>query len=325
MPDNPFISIIIPTYNRAHLLPLTLDSFLVQSYPNNCYEIIVADNNSLDDTLEVATRYVGNSEVPVRYIFEQRQGVHYARNSAAKLAIGDILYFTDDDMLADINLLQEIIKPFAIDKKVANTTGKVLPKWEETPPDWVLELCINGLLSLMDRPEDLVISSVNCDVYSCHQAIRRDVFFQSGGFNPENTAGEWVGDGETGLNIKIRQLGYKFAYIGSSVIYHIIPPSRTTQAYLNKRMGNQGNCDSYTAYRENRYDTAVLYTNIIGHLLGYIKSSLKYFVMRVFANNGWRMSRARMSYLSNRISYDRRLIKDESWRKVVLKNDWLQE
>ena len=325
MPDNPFISIIIPTYNRAHLLPLTLDSFLAQSYPRDRYEIIVADNNSLDDTREVAARYVGNSGVPVKYIFEQRQGVHYARNGAARQAVGDILYFTDDDMIADINLLQEIIKPFAIDEKVATVTGKVLPKWEEPPPDWVLEICINGLLSLLDRPEDLVISSVDCDVYSCHQAIRREFFFQSGGFNPENTAGEWVGDGETGLNIKIRQLGYKFAYIGSSVIYHIIPPFRTTQAYLNKRMGNQGNCDSYTAYRENSYDTAALYNNISGHFLGFIKSSLKYIALRLFTKNGWRMCRAYMSYFLNRIRYDRRLIKDENWRKLVLKNDWLQE
>ncbi|MFZ4855390.1 MAG: glycosyltransferase [Desulfuromonadaceae bacterium] len=325
MPDNPFISIIIPTYNRAHLLPLTLDSFLAQSYPWDRYEIIVSDNNSLDNTREVAARYVGNSDVPIRYLSEQRQGVHYARNSAAKLAIGDILYFTDDDMIADKDLLKEIIKPFAIDEKVANVTGKVLPKWEIPPPDWVLELCNNGLLSLMDRPEDLVISSVNCDVYSCHQAIKRDVFFQSGGYNPENTAGEWVGDGETGLNIKIRQLGYKFAYIGSSIIFHIIPPTRMTQVYLNKRMANQGNCDCYTAYRENSYDTTALYNTIIGHFWSFIKNSLMYIALRLFTKNGWRMCRAYMSYFCSRVSYDRRLINDESWRKIVLKNDWLQE
>ena len=104
-----FISIIIPTYNRANLLPLTLDSFLAQDYPRDRYEIIVADNNSTDTTREVAARYFGNSAVPVKYIFEERQGVHYARNSAAKQASGDILYFTDDDMVADPAMLPRFL------------------------------------------------------------------------------------------------------------------------------------------------------------------------------------------------------------------------
>ena len=65
------------------------------------------------------------------------------------------------------------------------------------------------------------------------------------GTNPENTAGEWVGDGETRLNIKIKNLGYKFAFNGKGIIYHIIPSERMKQSYLNGRLYNQGNCDSF--------------------------------------------------------------------------------
>lgn len=326
----PYISIIIPTYNRAHLLPLTLDSFLAQDYPRDRYEIIVADNNSVDSTREVIENYRSRDPI-MKSILEKRQGVHYARNSAAKIAQGDILYFTDDDMIADRDLLREIIKPFRMDDKVASVTGRVLPRWEQTPPKWILDYCVNGLLSLCDKPEDLIISNHDCGVFSCHQAMRRDVFFKAGGFNPENTAGEWIGDGETGLNIKIKDLGYKFAYIGSSIIYHMIPPSRMTQRYLNKRLANQGNCDSYTEYRRYVFSNFSLGKRILNYskkailrgILLCLKLVLYYCGLRFYGT--WRLDRAYISYNLNRIKYDCRLMSDEHWRKLVLKDDWLNE
>ena len=111
-----FISVIIPTYNRSEMLGITIDSFIVQHYPKDQYEIIISNNNSTDNTAEVINEYLLNDlGVRIVYHFEKRQGVHYARNSAAKIAEGDILYFTDDDMIADSNLLEEIIKPFFIE------------------------------------------------------------------------------------------------------------------------------------------------------------------------------------------------------------------
>ena len=71
---------------------------------------------------------------------------------------------------------------------------------------------------------------------------------KSGGYNPENTRGEWIGDGEAGLNRKLQELGYWSGYISSSITYHMIPTERMTQGYLNKRLANQGNCDSYSDY-----------------------------------------------------------------------------
>ena len=86
-------------------------------------------------------------------------------------------------------------------------------------------------------------------------------------------AGELIGDGEPGLNIKLADLGYWFAYIGSSITHHVIPPERMTQEYLNKRLANQGNCDSYTDYRRNTYSKVELIKGISLHCQGDGKSS----------------------------------------------------
>ena len=244
------ISVIIPTYNRASQLYCAVCSFASQDTPSGTYEFIICDNNSTDNTPEIVRQL--QQQYPnqkISYIMEPRQGVHYARNTAAKHAMGDLLYFTDDDMIATPSLLSSLIKVFDIDSRIACVTGQVLPKWEADPPDWILKHCNNAFLSLISRPEFLIVASYDVGCYSCHQAIRRDVFFQTGGFHPENTAGEWIGDGETGLNRVIISLGYSFAYTSLSTIYHCIPRSRTTQSYLNKRLYNQGFCDSYSEYR----------------------------------------------------------------------------
>lgn len=116
-----FISIIIPTYNRADYVGNTLDSFLNQSYPKEEYEIIVCDNHSTDHTREVIKRYERSGRV--RYLYEERQGAHYARNKAAKEAKGEILYFTDDDIVADYNCLKELISVFESNENVGCAGG----------------------------------------------------------------------------------------------------------------------------------------------------------------------------------------------------------
>jgi glycosyltransferase involved in cell wall biosynthesis len=325
MESRPFISIIIPTYNRAHLLPLTLDSFLAQDYPQDRYEIIVADNNSKDTTREVAERYVGRPGVPVKYIFEKRQGVHYARNSASKIASGEILYFTDDDMLADGQLLKELIRVFELEPRVGSATGLVLGKFDTPPPEWVQKYLINGYLSLTDRnrQEELIISRANFGVYSCHQAIRREAFFGSGGFNPENTAGVWIGDGETGINIKIREMGYKFAYTSRSVIHHMIPAGRTTLKYLINRVGNQGFCDSYTEYREHRDRGRIIPAMLKRNTMGLAKVMAVTCIQVALGKLTWRFIPARLMYYHKRNVYDLKLYRNGKFRKVVEIDDWL--
>ena len=95
------VSIIIPTYNRAQYISLTIESFLNQTYDASHYEILVCDNHSTDHTKQVIEGLMEKyPDRRLRYLYEDRQGVHYTRNTAAKQATGEILYFTDDDMVA---------------------------------------------------------------------------------------------------------------------------------------------------------------------------------------------------------------------------------
>lgn len=320
------VSVIIPSYNRAQMLGITIESFIDQDYPPDSFEIIIADNNSTDKTREVVADWQSRSAVPITYLFEQRQGVHYARNSAAKIAKGDILYFTDDDMIADSRLLAEIVTVFGLDPLVGTVTGRVLPKWEVEPPEWILKLCYNGLLSIFDElGEGIKIEEYDLGVYSCHQAIRRDAFFRSGGFNPESTYTEYVGDGETGLNIKLKALGYKFGYSSESLIHHMIPSSRMTQDYLNKRLANQGSADCYTEYKKNIFSEDELLQRVSSYQQKILEHSYYATMKHISDDLNWHMDDAMTHYYLSRIKYDLRLINDPKWRELVLKYDWIDE
>src|SRR5438309_1301916 len=246
------VSVIVPTFNRARTLRATLETLIDQDFDRAQYEILVVDNNSTDQTPGVVKELQAQSPMHLRYLHEPRAGVHYARNLAAVNALGRVLYYTDDDMVADRAMLSELLKVFDLDPLIAIATGRVLPKWEVDPPDWVLKYCTNSILSLQLRSEPLLVSHENPGVWSCHQAILKSVLIEAGGFHPENTQGVWVGDGESGLNAKVEEKGYKFAFTASAVTHHVIPPGRMTQRYLNRRMANQGNADTFTWFRAAR-------------------------------------------------------------------------
>ena len=318
----PFVSVIIPTYNRAEMLRETVDTFLSQTYPADRWELILVDNNSTDTTWSVIEDLAGRDD-RIRPLREQRKGAHFARNSGALEAKGSILYFTDDDMLADPHLLERIVEVFEADGEVASVTGKVVPRWDTEPPAWVLEHLRNNLLSLNDLGEATIISDDDPGVFSCHQAVRRDVFMAAGGFNPDTNAELFTGDNETGLNIKIRKLGYRFAYVGMAVTQHMIPASRMTQKYLNSRMADQGFCDSYTDYRAIHPGPARLARRIVAHtgLIGV--AAVKAGVKRIAGDTGWHVDLARTRYHRNRARYDARLLTDRRWREFALRDNWL--
>lgn len=325
--QNKFVSIIIPTYNREKMLALTLDSFINQSYPKDCYEIIIANNNSTDNTQKIIDEYIANYPDLIKTIFEPRQGAHYTRNTAAHKSKGDLLYYTDDDMIADGDLIKNLVQVFIDNSDVASASGKVLPKWEVEPPQWIKENLNNAWLSLNDIGDETIVSEEDVGVYSCHQMMRREVFFKSGGFNPDNTADEWIGDGETGLNIKIKDLGYKFAYAGNSVIYHMIPPSRMTQEYFNKRLANQGNCDSYTDYKKHRYSSFMLLFLAIKFFFISMDGFFYCFLTSFKKNKRfkYRNREAYSWYYYSRMKYNLKIIFSKRWKELILKYDWLND
>lgn len=106
----PLVSIIIPTYNRAHLIKETIDSVLAQTYMN--WECIIIDDRSNDVTKAILDEYstIDNRFIIICKPIELKQGASVSRNFGLKLARGEYIQFLDsDDILAD-NKIEEQVK-----------------------------------------------------------------------------------------------------------------------------------------------------------------------------------------------------------------------
>ena len=86
----PLVSVVIPCYGQAHLLPEAIEGVLAQTYPE--VELIVVDDGSPDDTADVAGRYPG-----VRLVRQENRGLAGARNAGLQVARGEYVLFLDAD------------------------------------------------------------------------------------------------------------------------------------------------------------------------------------------------------------------------------------
>lgn len=92
----PAISIIIPVYNQAFRLHLTLESFCHQRKIENLpLEIILVDDGSTDGTADIAKQFI--TRLPLQYIAQTNQGRAVARNTGINASTGHLLLFTDAD------------------------------------------------------------------------------------------------------------------------------------------------------------------------------------------------------------------------------------
>ncbi len=105
---NPKVSVIIPSYNRAHIILNCLESVCSQTYSN--LEIIIVDDGSKDNTSDVVSQYKDSRIIYVKH--EKNQGLPSARNTGIKTSCGEILAFQDTDDLWMPTKIEETVNVF---------------------------------------------------------------------------------------------------------------------------------------------------------------------------------------------------------------------
>jgi glycosyltransferase involved in cell wall biosynthesis len=108
-PDSPFISVIIPNFNRGDLLQETLESLLQQDYQN--WEAIVVDDGSNDDSERNANKFVSKDQ-RIRFFKRDRcpSGAPVCRNIGIRQSSGNYLIFLDSD---------DLLTPFALSQRAS--------------------------------------------------------------------------------------------------------------------------------------------------------------------------------------------------------------
>ena len=102
-----FFSIIIPSYNRAHMLSKTIESVINQSYSD--WELIIVDDGSTDHTKELVASFI-EKDARIKYIYQENAERSAARNNGIENASGEYICFLDSDDMFERNHLSELHK-----------------------------------------------------------------------------------------------------------------------------------------------------------------------------------------------------------------------
>jgi GT2 family glycosyltransferase len=116
------VSVIVVCWNSEDVLGRCLDRLLDENYEN--YEIVVVDDGSQDDTVEVAKRALGSGRVTI-VSSPLNRGCPHARNLGLRHAKGEIIAFIDADGFAAPDWLREIVAAFAADETVGGVASTV--------------------------------------------------------------------------------------------------------------------------------------------------------------------------------------------------------
>src|SRR2546425_12961071 len=104
-----YVLVIVPTYIRADLLPVAVESVLVQDYSHK--KLIIVDDGSTDRTREVCMRYVNDRPGIISYVFKANGGCASARNvglQSIEDEIGYVCFLDSDDRLLPGKLSREV-------------------------------------------------------------------------------------------------------------------------------------------------------------------------------------------------------------------------
>lgn len=222
------ISIIIPTYNRANLLPIAVQSVIDQTYQN--WELVIVDDGSIDNTKEVVSAF---NEPRIKYIYQKNAGVAAAMNTGFQNASGDYFAWLDSDNYYHRGTFQTVIDAF--EKRDGDTSANT------TPIDVVygnVELTDGEKIVKTFKPRPF-ISYVTVLLHTSGSVpVQPAVFFKGHYFadvNGFNTAYRIAGDID--FWVKVLKLKPNLKYIDQTFGYYLIDDKAISQGLKGIKNG----------------------------------------------------------------------------------------
>lgn len=205
------ISLIIPTLNAEKTIRNLLDSLLHQTLVPD--EILIADSQSDDSTLEILNSYPMIRIIPIkRTEFDHGK----TRDMVVRLSKGDlILFMTQDAIPADQDSIRNLIQPLK-DPKIAVSYGRQLPRPEATLSERLIRTFnypdVPHVYSKADIPAHGIKTFFCSDVFAAYQ---RSIYEKLGGFEyPIRTNEDML------FAAKAVQNGYSIAYAADARVIH---------------------------------------------------------------------------------------------------------
>lgn len=233
--NNPIVTILICTYNRAELLKIALESFVKQTVEKTFFEIIVVDNNSNDFTKQVCTNF--SKKLPqLKYVLEENQGLSYARNRGYLEAKSEYVAYLDDDAKASENWVETLLQIIS-DVKPDTFGGPIYPFYLSRKPDWFKDeyqtFNLYNYTGWMKKEHSLSGSNM---------IFRRDILQEFNGFsvNLGMKGNQQAYGEESDLIERLKEAGKKIYYDQKLTVFHLVPEHKLNPIFFLSFYYNTG-------------------------------------------------------------------------------------
>lgn len=238
-PAPPLVTVAVCTRDRPDDLARCLAALLALDYP--ALDLLVVDNAPRTDATE---RLVAECFATVRYVREPRPGLDWARNRAILEARGEIVAYTDDDVLVDRGWAAALAAVFAENPEAMAVTGLVVPAELETPAQLLFEE-YGGFQRGFERRWARRGDGYHVGYHGTGQwgtganmAYRREVFAALGGFDPALDVGTVTnGGGDLEMFSRLLKAGFMLVYEPRAMVRH---RHRRRRDELREQLANNG-------------------------------------------------------------------------------------
>ena len=233
--DTMQLDVIVPTYNRADLLKLTLDNLLTAAVPAGLKVIVnVVDNNSNDGTKLVVQNFQKRFGDRIRYHFESKQGRSHALNAGIEAATGDLVGTVDDDEKIDAAWYETVFDAFST-RDIDFIGGPYVPQWTIPVPEWLPPQYSGVVGSTYGGDKEVPFDSNYPGILMGGNAVLRRSIFKKVGLYAT-----WLGRTDKRLLSgedeefyhRLLAAGAKGMYLPSLIVFHHVPPERLTKKYF---------------------------------------------------------------------------------------------
>jgi len=230
------LTVIFATRDRARSLPRVLSAFAALQPPPGGWALTIVDNGSRDDTASVVHGFA--DRLPVRLLQCPDPGKNRALNCALPLVRGDLVVFTDDDVLPAPDWLLALRRAADAHPEATLFGGTVSLEWPAPPPRWLSEGAVefSVLYGKNERPSG---PCTFWNICGANMAIRSAVFAAGARFaehvGPDATNPIYAMGSETELLRRLHGQGHARWFAAEARVTHIIRPEQLEERWILDR------------------------------------------------------------------------------------------
>lgn len=238
---NIMLTVMMCTHNGSDTISRTLNAFRDLLPPMGGWKLVIVDNASTDSTPAIIHQY--SAELPVCHVKEATLGKAHALNTGLAYAEGDLVVFTDDDIIPDSDWLCEWRRAADTYPDIAVFGGVIVPTFEAPPPTWLERTDWMAMLYARTTPglADGVHGPSDVTIFGPNWAVRPAVLAAGYQFDTRLMKGAAgvMGD-ETDFITRVATDGFILGFASSARVQHIVAKSQVTWSWVMRRFFRHG-------------------------------------------------------------------------------------